>query len=622
MAGVGVALVCLGVGLAAWLPVAPSLALATLLAAGAVVVLHRLRARVATVLAAVVAAAAWVSLVSVALDRVFTHSSWQQLWAGLHAWPLLVAAGLAAAPALASRLPRAARVTGASLGELLVVTALVAPFDGSTATTQVLVGVVVLAVVGAASWRLPRPWGLTGAATQAVVGTALLTAATVQVSLAAGRLLDDVAPVWSGGVADRLVATRADVPAPWLLPLVVLALLATLAVLAEGSRAVDRAVGAVAGLQVVVLTLLAGSVVAAVALYPVALWLVVGLLLVLASAFTVWSVAGRTLAPLLPAGLFLAAAAVVSLHAAALTAVVLAVSLALTGLVHLSARSVVLASGAGAVLAASLAAEVWTAGYLLDAAPGWVATAGLLALGALALGAPYLPDRWWASDTPVPCRTGLEAGAAAAALPLGLAGVLLAPVSETASWTAVLLTVAGALVTATSLLRSDRRALGWVGGALLALASWVRLWDVGVHQPEAYTLPTALALLVVGGVHLRRRTDAGTMTALAPGLSLALVPSLLWVLVEPTGLRALLLGLGCFALVLAGLRLRWTAPLALGATVGGLLVLRLAAPYVGDAVPRWVLIGGAGAVLIAVGATWEHRLADARHLAGYVRALR
>ena len=114
-------------------------------------------------------------------------------------------------------------------------------------------------------------------------------------------------------------------------------------------------------------------------------------------------------------------------------------------------------------------------------------------------------------------------------------------------------------------------------------------------SPEAYTLPSALALLVVGGVHLRRRADAGTMTALAPGLSLALVPSLLWVLVEPTGPRALLLGLGCFALVLAGLRLRWTAPLALGATVGALLVLRLAAPYVGDAVPRWVLIGGAGA---------------------------
>ena len=58
----------------------------------------------------------------------------------------------------------------------------------------------------------------------------------------------------------------------------------------------------------------------------------------------------------------------------------------------------------------------------------------------------------------------------------------------------------------------------------------------------------------------------------------------------------------------------------LGATVGALLVLRLAAPYVGDAVPRWVLIGGAGAVLIAVGATWERRLhRGPAGMLGYVR---
>jgi len=51
-------------------------------------------------------------------------------------------------------------------------------------------------------------------------------------------------------------------------------------------------------------------------------------------------------------------------------------------------------------------------------------------------------------------------------------------------------------------------------------------------------------------------------------------------------------------------------------------VVRLAAPYVEDAVPRWVLIGAAGALLIAVGVTWEARLREARQLAGYVRGLR
>ena len=86
------------------------------------------------------------------------------------------------------------------------------------------------------------------------------------------------------------------------------------------------------------------------------------------------------------------------------------------------------------------------------------------------------------------------------------------------------------------------------------------------------------------------------MTALAPGLSLALVPSLLWVLAEPDRPAGAAARPG---LPRAGAGRRcgcgWTAPLVLGATVGALLVLRLAAPYVGDAVPRWVLIGGAGA---------------------------
>jgi hypothetical protein len=112
------------------------------------------------------------------------------------------------------------------------------------------------------------------------------------------------------------------------------------------------------------------------------------------------------------------------------------------------------------------------------------------------------------------------------------------------------------------------------------------------------------------------------MTALAPGLGLALAPSLLWVLADPIGLRALLLGVACLGLVVAGVQLRWTAPVVLGALVGGVEVVRLAAPYLGEAVPRWVLIGAAGAVLILMGVTWERRLAEARQVMGYVRSLR
>ena len=100
------------------------------------------------------------------------------------------------------------------------------------------------------------------------------------------------------------------------------------------------------------------------------------------------------------------------------------------------------------------------------------------------------------------------------------------------------------------------------------------------------------------------------------------MPSLLWVLWDPVTFRSVLLGAACLLLLMAGLRLRWTAPVLFAASVGSLLVLRHAAPFVESAVPRWVLIGAAGAVLIGMGATWEHRLQEARLLAGYVRRLR
>lgn len=135
------------------------------------------------------------------------------------------------------------------------------------------------------------------------------------------------------------------------------------------------------------------------------------------------------------------------------------------------------------------------------------------------------------------------------------------------------------------------------------------------------TLPTAVALAVVGVVHLRRDPEATTMTALSPALSLALVPSLLWVLADPVTLRSLLLGLACLALVLVGVKLRWTAPVVFASTVGALLVLRHATPMA-EAVPRWMLIGLAGALLISLGITWENRLREARAMLGYVRHLR
>jgi hypothetical protein len=182
-------------------------------------------------------------------------------------------------------------------------------------------------------------------------------------------------------------------------------------------------------------------------------------------------------------------------------------------------------------------------------------------------------------------------------------------------------TIAGVLVTASSIIHPSRRLLAWPGGLLLAAATWVRLLDLGVHVPEAYTLPSALVLVIVGGWRLREDDRSATLTYLAPGLSLATVPSLVAMLGDPSSLRALLLGLACLVLTLGGAARRWSAPLVVGASVGTLLVLRELAPYAAG-VPSWLTIGSAGGVLLLVGITWERRMNDVRRAAHFVAALR
>ena len=108
---------------------------------------------------------------------------------------------------------------------------------------------------------------------------------------------------------------------------------------------------------------------------------------------------------------------------------------------------------------------------------------------------------------------------------------------------------------------------------------------------------------------------------MVPGLSLATIPSLFWVLAHPVGPRAVLLGAACLGLVLVGARLRWSAPLVVGGLVGGLVVIREVAPYATD-IPQWVVIGLAGTILTVVGVTWETRLMELRRASTYLDRLR
>ncbi len=642
VAAIGTALVAVGVANSDRLTLAPALVLATLLGTVVTGLAHRMRLSVAAYGAAGVTALAWLSLAAYALDRAFSHNTWRALWAGGEVWPLLVSAALAAALVLVPRLPVPARVSVLAVAHLLLTCALLAPTARLDTTATTLVALGVLVVAGAAGALMPRPWGAVNLATQGVAAVGVLCVGGVLGLQAAARLVSASGPPWSGSAGDRLplvtgpdsvwldVTGSVTQPAAWLVPLCLLALLGTGWAVTRAVPALEPAVAAVADLRLGA-ALLAGSVLAAVALYPVPLWLVLLLLLVVASAFTAWWLltrpvgatghSGAAAGSLAPAVVFLAVAVLVSLHADVLTAIVLSLAAAFCATVLLGDRTDVVPSVAGGTLAAALAGATWSWSAVADTGPAWAALVGLLVLGGLVLLAPYGSGRLASTARRMP-RLGIESGAALSALVLAAAGDAQSPVGHGATWAAVYLTVSGAVVTALSLLQSDRRELVRLGGALLALATWVRLWDLGVRAPEAYTLPTAVVLVLIGLRRLHQDRSATTLGSLAPGLSLMLVPSLLWVLVDPTGLRTLLLGLGCLVLVLAGARFGWTAPLALGAAVGALVVLRLAAPYVGDAVPRWVLLGAAGALLVTVGATWERRLADARSVVGYLRTLR
>ncbi|CAA9326011.1 MAG: hypothetical protein AVDCRST_MAG36-676 [uncultured Nocardioidaceae bacterium] len=566
--------------------------LATLLTAAGTAAAHRLGLLVATLVVAVVTALAWLSLLMAGVEAVLEELTVGHVWGDLAAWPLLAAGLLVTALALLPRWPLAVRGAGLSVGGAVLAFVVVCPAldDGTTpATLAVLAALAVaLTVLG----LVPLRWSVAAALT-AGLGTVW---AAMQTLVLGGSALDRVTTALaSGGPLDgRFPAAEAVGGAqPWLLvPDLGLTVVAVLV----ARRLLGSTFPVLAGVEVAALAAAAATA----ALYPVPVWTVVAGLLVAGVLLLVAD-------DLVPATVALAAGTVVATYADGLLAVALATVLLSSAVLHLRDRDGIVAEVAGLVTATSLAASVWVWGDLLDRPGEWVAVVGVVVVALLAL---------------VRRSAAVESGAALGVVGLSLAGLSAAPLDQASSWLAVYLTLAGAATCTEALLRPDRRWLGWAGGLLLAAASWVRLADVGVSEPEPYTLPAALALLVVGLVALRRRGGGDTVRLLGPGLGLALVPSLLWVLDDPATLRSLLLGLACLGLVLAGLRLQWTAPLVFGAAVGAAVVLRSAAPYVGDAVPRWATIGAAGVLLVALGITWEQRVREARGLLGYVRQLR
>ncbi|MEU9998924.1 hypothetical protein [Streptomyces sp. NPDC050848] len=182
---------------------------------------------------------------------------------------------------------------------------------------------------------------------------------------------------------------------------------------------------------------------------------------------------------------------------------------------------------------------------------------------------------------------------------------------------ALVLALAGVIAAATALRPERRPFASWAAAALFLLATWVRLGAWEVTTPEAYTLPVTVPALAVGVLRRRRDPESSSWVAYGPGLATTLVPSLFAAWVDLDWPRPLLLGVAALVVTLLGARFRLQALLVLGGAVLALDALHELAPYVVQAVgalPRWLPPALAGLLLLAVGATYEQRLRDARNL--------
>ncbi|HEX4470810.1 MAG TPA: hypothetical protein VH085_02480 [Nocardioides sp.] len=544
------------------------------------------------------AALGWLYLVPAGLAQAGDPITLSHLVGHLAGWPFLAATVVAAAAGPIVGVRREIALGGYALAGLVGSYGIVLPTLDNTHTAAVSALLVASMVwVGV---LVTAPSRLRAAALLPLGGTLVVpTLAAADLVGGAGRAVTSV-----GSPFTQTFGVHVATVSTWASPLLLVPTAVTLA--AAGCAAVRlvqpvRRTGWALGVGV---ALVLGAA-ATLPLYDVPLAAVVGLVLAAAvgGLVTAERLAGTTV-DLARLGVLVLSigAALLALPSDRMTTAVLAVGCAMAaGLLTRTDTS-----GAVAALCFPLAFTglVWAGSNVVGVDEQLRALPVLLVLGALAIWRPQLE---------------LEVSSLVAGTFVSMASIAAARDLDVAL--AVYLTVAGVLVTATSIIHPSRRFMAWPGGLLLAAATWVRLLDLGVHLPEAYTLPSALVLVGVGVWRLRQDDRSATLSYLTPGRSLATVPSLVAMLDDPYSLRALLLGIACLALVVGGAALRWGAPLVVGAAVGALLALRELAPYAAQT-PSWLTIGASGMVLLLIGITWENRMTDVRRASHYVAALR
>lgn len=331
----------------------------------------------------------------------------------------------------------------------------------------------------------------------------------------------------------------------------------------------------------------------------------------------------------------------------AAAAVAVLPSVALTGESEL--RTLVLvATGAVLVIAGSFTPDLERGVpiRMLVVGTGWAAATGaaLVRGSAIATGSPGdLPVEFWpvialtiglvASllwvrdrvEPPGAAEAALAASLTAAAAPttLAIAGGL-----DADTRALVLLLVVGAAHVLSTAVRTrpfGGPVLGWTSMAVAVMVGGLALGTGAVDPFDLVTVPIGAALVAAGALRLRRSPDQGSWPTLGPGLAVLLVPALIADWTDPVLWRLVALGVAAVVVVVAGAVFRLQAPLLLG---GGVLLLHAVAqlwPWITrlyEAVWWWLWLGIAGALLIAIAATYERQLRLARGMLRSIAALR
>lgn len=157
-----------------------------------------------------------------------------------------------------------------------------------------------------------------------------------------------------------------------------------------------------------------------------------------------------------------------------------------------------------------------------------------------------------------------------------------------------------------------------LGLADLVLASWVGAAGISVTTPEVYTLPAVAGLLFAAG---RALWTAPSWTVWGAPLLVGLLPSTLLVLDHPEALRLVLVVTVATVCAVLGTVTHRQAPFLIG--LGVLLTVAVSelGPYAA-LLPRWLSLGMTGIVLLALGATYERRLSQAKEAIAWVGAMR